>query len=152
VAEIGAEAPPEAVTTVDDGVRASLTILVVDDDMLVLTNTADMLVDLGHTVLKASSGPEALASLGTGQAIDLVLTDHAMPEMTGLQLAGQIRAEHPELPIVLISGYVKLPPEIEIEIPVLRKPFAQDALQRVIASNCPAGAINVIPFRTRTSA
>jgi CheY-like chemotaxis protein len=64
-----------------------LVILAVDDDELVLTNTAAMLEDLGHAVIHARSGPEALAIVESGRPLDAVITDQAMPQMTGMQLA-----------------------------------------------------------------
>src|SRR5690242_2391868 len=64
-----------------------LVVLAVDDDGLVLTNTLAMLDDLGHTGISASSGKEALNILRQQNLVDLVITDYAMPQMTGLQLA-----------------------------------------------------------------
>ena len=77
----------------DDEVESSLplVILAVDDDPLVLTNTAAMLEDLGHACYAASSAQEALEILKSDDRIDLVITDQAMPRMTGLQLASAIR-------------------------------------------------------------
>ena len=63
----------------------------VDDDPLVLTNMAAMLDDIGHTVFEATSAREALAILRRENAIQLVLTDQAMPQMTGLQLIEEIK-------------------------------------------------------------
>ncbi len=64
--------------------RGRLTILAVDDDALVLMNTTLMLEDLGHTVIEAYSGADALKELRSGaHDIDLVITDHSMPRMTG---------------------------------------------------------------------
>ncbi len=68
-----------------------LIVLVVDDDSLVLTNMAAMLDDLGHKVFEASSACEALAILRRESGIQLVITDQAMPHMTGLQLIEQIK-------------------------------------------------------------
>ena len=64
-----------------------------DDDALVLLNTAAMLEDLGHTVLEATSGSSALEIIRREDNIDLVITDQAMPHMTGSDLAAAIRAE-----------------------------------------------------------
>ena len=82
-------------------------ILAVDDDALVLLNTAAMLEDLGHTVLEAASGKDALEILRREPRIDLVITDQAMPHMTGSDLAAAIRAEKPDLPIILATGYCR---------------------------------------------
>ncbi len=61
--------------------------LIVDDDLLVLTGTAALIEDLGHVAIEVPSAAEALAVLASGEAIDVIVTDHAMPNMTGLQLA-----------------------------------------------------------------
>ena len=68
-----------------------------------------MLEDLGHTPIEAHSGSEALAKLASGTPVDIVITDHAMPAMTGLQLARSIQEKHPGLPIILATGYAELP-------------------------------------------
>ena len=62
-------------------------VLVVDDDLLVMTGISAMIEDLGHTSIEAHSAAEALAKLASGVEVDVVITDHAMPAMTGLQLA-----------------------------------------------------------------
>ena len=72
---------------------APLTILAVDDDALVLMNTVAMLEDLGHTAFEAYSGREALEILQREDSVDLVITDQAMPQMSGTQLAKAIKHE-----------------------------------------------------------
>ncbi len=113
----------------------SLIIVAVDDDPLVLMNTTAMLEDLGHTVIDALSGPEALQKLSTADQVDLVITDHAMPAMTGSQLAQQIRERWPALPIVIATGYAELPPGGNDELPKLSKPFSQADLARMLERN-----------------
>ncbi|MBX3518493.1 MAG: response regulator [Xanthobacteraceae bacterium] len=108
-----------------------LVIVAVDDDSLVLMNTTAMLEDLGHTVLEASSAREAL-ELVRGQKIDLVITDHAMPGTTGLQLAKTIRSEQPTLPILLATGYAEIDPSAGIQLPRIGKPFLQNDLKAAI--------------------
>ncbi|MFN7103912.1 MAG: PAS domain S-box protein, partial [Pseudorhizobium sp.] len=76
-----------------------LTILAVDDDALVLMNTSLMLEDLGHTVIEAYNGQDALDVLSSGRQVDLVITDHSMPRMTGAELAEQIGARWVGLPV-----------------------------------------------------
>ncbi len=76
--------------------RMPMSILVVDDDGLVLANTRDMLDDLGHTVVEAASGSEALKLLSQDIKVDLVITDYAMPGMTGLQLAEAVQRLRPK--------------------------------------------------------
>ena len=77
----------------------------VDDDELVAASTAAMLEDLGYTVIVNHSGQEALETLQSGEEPLLLLTDQAMPTMTGLELAGQVRALKPGLPILIATGF-----------------------------------------------
>ena len=106
----------------------ALVVLVVDDDPLVMLNTAAMLEDVGHTVVQASSGPEAMEAIVRVSNIDVVVTDQAMPGMTGVELADIIGAYRPDLPIVLATGYAELPPGVETSLPRLPKPFNQAEL------------------------
>ncbi|MFD2649454.1 PAS domain-containing protein [Devosia albogilva] len=120
---------------VEDSAEARpLRILAVDDDALVLMNTTAMLEDLGHTVREAYSGREALDLLLTDPQVDLVITDHAMPQMTGAQLASEIRSRWPDLPIVLATGYAELPSGNDPGLPRLSKPFSQNDLRRALAA------------------
>jgi len=126
---------PEAVAI--DGVRR-VSVLLVDDDALVLMGTTAMLEDLGHTVSPASSAAEALALLDGGCKVEVVVTDHAMPGMTGLDLALVIRERRPDLPVVLATGYAELPwREKTIDLPRLSKPYLQEDLQRCFATLWP---------------
>lgn len=109
-----------------------LSVLVVDDDVLVLENTAAMLEDLGHAVVEARSGEEALALLRRTRTVDLVVTDYAMPVMTGLQLADAVSAERPGTLFLLSTGYAELPNGERSKLPRIAKPFDQPALARAI--------------------
>jgi signal transduction histidine kinase/ActR/RegA family two-component response regulator len=101
-------------------------VLIVDDDTLVMTGTAAMISDLGHTPVEAHSAAEALDILGSGLKVDVVLTDHVMPIMTGLQLAGCIQEKFPGLPIILATGYAELPVDpATLGIARLAKPCTQ---------------------------
>ncbi len=138
----GPRAPSEA------GIRqAPLVVLPVDDDFLVLTNTIAMLEDLGHTAIAAASGQEALAILKE-QKVDLVITDQAMPHMTGAQLAEAIKSEWPDLPVILATGYAEMEPGLASGLPRLSKPFTERDLAVEIAKLAlhPAAA-QVLPFR-----
>jgi signal transduction histidine kinase/CheY-like chemotaxis protein len=108
-------------------------LLFVDDDFLISLSTASLLEDLGHTVIKASSGVDALGVLRDGQDIDLLITDYAMPGMTGLQLAEEARRLRPGLPILLATGYAELPTSAALELPRLSKPYQQRQLAEQIA-------------------
>ena len=109
-----------------------LTILVVDDDDLVRMNMAMLLEDLGHRTLSAPSASEALNILRNKPAVDLVITDQAMPKMVGSQLAAVIGKEWPGLPVVIATGYAELPPGVNPKLRRLDKPFTQADLVRVI--------------------
>jgi PAS domain S-box-containing protein len=115
-----------------------LTVLVVDDDSLVLSSTLAMVVELGHTVIGATSGAEALHILRNGQPVQLLITDHAMPHMTGAQLIGEVRREHPNLPAVLATGFSELGIELPAAIARLTKPFGQESLSQAIAASMSA--------------
>ena len=132
--ERAAEAPQEfSVETATEKAR-SLVIMVVDDDPLVLMNTAVMLEDLGHTVIGAESGEEALNALREqNNDIDLILTDQAMPRMRGDQLAEAIMTEWPHLPVILATGYAEAPTGRASRLPKLAKPFTQQQLEEKIA-------------------
>ena len=113
-----------------------LKILAVDDDELVLLNTVAMLEDLGHTVIQATSGHDALLALAETETLDLLITDHAMPKMTGVQLARKVAAVRPSLPIVLATGYAEPPSGEGAGLVRLDKPFGQkqlsDAIEQVL--------------------
>ena len=109
-----------------------LTILAVEDDALVLLNTVGMLEDLGHTVIEAYSGKEALEILRRKDSVDLVITDQAMPKMTGTELAKVIRSEWPDIPVLLATGYAEMAPRDDIGLPRLAKPYLQRELAAAI--------------------
>jgi len=109
-------------------------ILAVDDDELVLRNTVQMLKDMGHIVLTATSGEEALDLLSQEPPIDLILTDYAMPLMNGSELADSVWNRNPALPIILATGYAKLPFGANPALPLIPKPFSQSQLSEMIES------------------
>ncbi|MDC7808893.1 PAS domain S-box protein [Sphingomonas koreensis] len=112
---------------------ARLSILAVDDDALVLINTAALLEDLGHEVIEADSGAEALKAFQDRDDIDLVVTDQAMPNMTGVDLIAAIDGIRPGTPVIIASGYgegVETPGRDTVR---LSKPFNQVHLAEAIA-------------------
>ena len=110
-----------------------LTILTVDDDMLVSMGTVGMLEDMGHDVLEASSGAQALEIFAQRDDIDLVITDQAMPRMTGVELARELRQRKPEIPIILATGYADLPEGAAGEVTAkLDKPFSEVNLKAIV--------------------
>ncbi|NLS18587.1 response regulator [Rhizobium sp. P40RR-XXII] len=108
-------------------------ILLVDDDFLIAMSSADMLTDLGHEVVEAHSGKEALSLIDGGATFDLLITDYSMPGMTGGELARAVRDRFPTLPIVLASGYVDFPSGVELEVARLAKPYSQDELAHMLS-------------------
>jgi CheY-like chemotaxis protein len=111
---------------------SSLTVLAVDDDFLVLTNTVAMLEDLGHVALSASSGQEALDVLRRPSSVDLVITDQGMPRMTGLQLFEAIKKEWPTIPVIIATGYAELSSNGR-HLEKLPKPFSEADLETKLA-------------------
>lgn len=107
--------------------------LLVDDEELVRMSTADMLADLGYEVIEASSAEAALSILGTGLAPDLVVTDHLMPGMSGAELARELRADRPGVPVLIVSGYADAE-GIDPSIARLTKPFRKAELAQSVSS------------------
>jgi PAS domain S-box-containing protein len=126
-----AETAPIAVDDSPPKVRR-LTILAVDDDALVLLNTAALLEDLGHEVIEADSAAEALDLLRQRDDIDLIVTDQAMPNMTGTQLIAEVERIRPGTRAIIASGYGE---GVEASGDVIRlsKPFNQAQLARAVA-------------------
>jgi CheY-like chemotaxis protein len=88
-----------------------------------------MLEDLGHEVVGVASGESALAIIQEeGDQIDLVIADHLMPGMTGLELANTLRTLRPCLPVILATGHSELPVDAGPTLPRLTKPFDQRQL------------------------
>jgi signal transduction histidine kinase/CheY-like chemotaxis protein len=115
------------------------TILLVDDDPLIAASTAALLEDLGHHVVEANSGQGALELIDGGLRPDLVITDHAMPGMTGADLAAQLRLKAPELPILLATGFAEVDSQQTRDLPRLAKPYTQAQLSTEIARLLPEG-------------
>ncbi|GAA0597396.1 response regulator [Caenispirillum bisanense] len=118
---------------VGPGRSRSARILVVDDDLLVLMGTTALLEDMGHEVLEAASGPEALEIVREEPELDLVITDYAMPGMTGFDLIQALREDRPGLPVILATGYAELPPAAE-QVPFrLSKPYRNHHLAAMLS-------------------
>jgi signal transduction histidine kinase/CheY-like chemotaxis protein len=123
-----APAAESAAPSASKGKRSAV-ILFVDDDPLIAMSTAEMLEDLGHRVIGVSSGLHALEILRSEQPIDLMMTDHMMPGMTGLELVAASRDVRPALPVLLATGYAELPEGAQLDLPRLAKPYHQDQLR-----------------------
>jgi CheY-like chemotaxis protein len=102
-------------------------VLLVDDEPLARDSTADMITDLGYEVLEATSAEEALRRLEEGIEPRLLITDHLMPGMTGVELVVAARQFFPHLPVLIISGYAE-DNGIPSDLPRLTKPFRQAEL------------------------
>ena len=100
------------------------TALLVDDEALVRMSTADMLTDLGFAVVEASSAEEALGAIENGVHFDVLVTDHLMPGMTGVDLARLVQERRPGMPILLVSGFAESE-GVGSAMPRLIKPFRQ---------------------------
>jgi CheY-like chemotaxis protein len=105
-----------------------LSILFVDDEQLLVMVGADMLESNGHQVTAAGSGAEALDLLRSNGRFDLLITDHAMPGMTGVELAAKAKEVVPEIRVVLASGFQEIPGEAEADWLRLRKPYLESDL------------------------
>jgi CheY-like chemotaxis protein len=116
-------------------------VLLVDDHDGVRATTAAMLEDLGHRVTEASEGEALLAGLAKQpDGYDLLITDYAMPHVSGADVIRRAREIMPLLPAIIVTGYAELDsiarrPE---DVHVLAKPFTADQLARAIAAALPA--------------
>jgi CheY-like chemotaxis protein len=115
--------------------QRKLRVLAVDDDALVLFNTTSMLEELGHSVREAYNGAAALETLRQ-EPFDLLITDQAMPQMTGTQLIEAARAINPGLAVILATGYAELPGGVAVEGVKLDKPFTEKALASAVVQAC----------------
>jgi len=116
----------------ESAVMTQLKILLVEDDALIRMSTVDMLEELGHHVLEAGSGKEALHTLAS-ETVDVLITDLGLPGMSGEELARHVRATWPELAIVFATGERKGP-----DLPgpgavgLLSKPFGVDEIRQTL--------------------
>jgi CheY-like chemotaxis protein len=148
--QIQGQVQPGWIPPVPQTSRASLVVLAVDDDSLVLTNTVAMLEDLGQTGIPASSASTALEILKRRDDVDLVITDYAMPGMNGMELAGLIEDQFPGLPVVIATGYAEMDSAAGATLRKLAKPFSQadlaKELERIVPGSRKGG--RVLKFRS----
>jgi PAS domain S-box-containing protein len=124
-----------------------LTILLVDDHEGVRATTAAMLIDFGHHVITAGDGPEALELLAINTPIDLLITDFAMPHLSGSELVRRAREGLPALPVIMITGNadaIKSADGAEGAL-MLFKPFTQEQMQRSVS------AVTSVPLQAQVA-
>lgn len=114
--------------------EATSTILVVEDDNIVRMLIVDVLEELEYQVLEAADARQALAFvMDEANGIDLLMTDQGLPDMKGSELAVQVRALRPHLPVLFASGYAE-----NIDVPEgmhsIGKPFSIDDLRDKVKS------------------
>jgi CheY-like chemotaxis protein len=110
-------------------------VLLVDDDAMVRFTTADMITCLGHVVIEACDATNALKLLGK-QAFDIIVTDIALPDLSGDELAMRAVAMQPGLRVIFASGYDALPDENKSAAlagaMLLRKPYKREHMEQTL--------------------
>ncbi|KQM86514.1 hypothetical protein ASE67_11960 [Sphingomonas sp. Leaf23] len=107
-------------------------LMLVEDDPEVRAVVAAQLEAAGHSVVVHDSATRAVAVLEAGERFDMVLTDYAMPDMSGIDVAARVRACCPDTPVLLITGFAEIG-DTQIGVPVLTKPFTSEQLLGAIA-------------------
>jgi len=126
-------------------VQQPLRILLADDHQGVRATTTGLLQDLGHQVVEAVDGPALIDVLSKSRdGFDLIISDYAMPLVSGTDVVRQARALRPDLPCIIITGYAERDsiarrPE---DVQVLSKPFtAQQLTDAIRAATCRPDAV-----------
>lgn len=126
------------------GEHSGKSVLVVEDDERLRTLICCMLRQSGFLVLEAGDGDEALRiGNGPGISLDLIITDVTVPKQRGPDLARQLRAHHPGVPVIYISGYADSRRELgetDADGEVLAKPFDPEELNSLIDRVLKTGA------------
>ncbi len=126
----------------DDRDLVGLNVLMVDDEPTALRLVQGILYDTGAAVVTtASDGREALQFLASCETLpDVIICDWSMPRMSGLELLRLVRARHPDLPFLMLTGSADLASVVEAKqngvSGYIRKPFTRDELlkkMRVVA-------------------
>jgi two-component system cell cycle sensor histidine kinase/response regulator CckA len=115
--------------------ETSLTILVVEDDASVRSVVSEMLDGPNRRILVAASAADALSFASSTTQLDLLVTDVVLPHISGHRIAKLVRAFHPELPVLYISGWYEHPqfPQLDGET-ILQKPFSVEELESAVSS------------------
>ena len=136
--ESSEHAPGEKLEEVSEQPARALSILLVDDHHEVRGTTAAVLRDLGHRVDEAPNGAEATGMLEKHCDYDLMISDYAMPHLSGTDFLRKARTFCPDIPALMITGYAEVeaigdrPEGVE----VLLKPFTPAALEAAISRAC----------------
>jgi PAS domain S-box-containing protein len=118
---------------------AGTTVLVVEDNHEVRAVTVSLLEQLGYQTIAVENATAALEALAFSQPVSIIFSDVVLPgEIDGLLLARTVKVRHPDIPVVLTTGYTRVF-EAEPEFPVLRKPYQISALGRIIREALDAG-------------
>ncbi len=128
----GEVAPTEQVRGPDDGTGTC--VLVVEDNEQVGAFATQALRELGYDIVLASDAARALAELEAGwDRFDVVFSDVVMPGMSGIDLASEVRRRHPDVPVVLTSGYSHILAQTGAHgFELLHKPYSVEQLSRVL--------------------
>jgi CheY-like chemotaxis protein len=118
----------------------ALTVLIIDDEDLVRDVVARMIEDLGYAAVTARDGATGLDMIERGP-IDAVLVDMTMPLMGGDEVIAALRKRHPNLPVVLCSGYDRASRGPVTADAYLPKPFRIEALERTLAKLLPLRSV-----------
>ena len=148
VANEAAAKDPRSATEPVKAIGRHLSVLLVDDEDLVRAATAEMIRDLGHSVAEADGALEALGRLDGGFKADVVVTDYMMPGMDGGALSRRIAETHPDIAVLLITGYTG-PTNDVMHLPRLAKPFGQSEIAAALANLFADDAGNVVRLPKR---
>ncbi|RSV31735.1 hybrid sensor histidine kinase/response regulator [Sphingomonas sp. ABOLH] len=136
------EARPIPAAQESTGPTGPLRLMLVEDDSEVRAVVAAQLEAAGHSIVVHDSAVQAVAMLEAGDRFDMVLTDYAMPDLSGIEVAARVRACCPDTPVLLITGFAEIG-DTQIGVPVLTKPFTGDQLLTAIANASAATADSV---------
>jgi len=148
VANEAAAKDPRSATEPVKAIGRHLSVLLVDDEDLVRAATAEMIRDLGHSVAEADGALEALGRLDGGFKADVVVTNYMMPGMDGGALSRRIAETHPDIAVLLITGYTG-PTNDVMHLPRLAKPFGQSEIAAALANLFADDAGNVVRLPKR---
>ena len=109
------------------------TVLVVEDEVMLLTVMAETLRDAGYKVWEAENGETALAILRDNPEMDILISDMRMPGMNGYQVVERAQALRPRIKVLMMTGYAhEAAPGKQAGLPILYKPFDFNSLPGVV--------------------